>query len=63
VECTGDYLVLLFLIELNKVYGIAGNTYGKLRILLGMLLSINKCVPVKYVYIKVMATLFSIAVK
>ncbi len=57
MECTGDNVSLLLGCKFDKVYSVAGNSDGKLRIILGMLLSIKQCVSVKYIYIKMMAAL------
>ena len=58
MECSGNNVVLLLLGELDEVYGIAGNPDSKLRIVLGMLLGIEESVPVEYVYVEVMTTLY-----
>ena len=63
VEGTGNYLVLLFLGKLDKVYRVAAYSYGKLGVLLRMSLSVKKCLLGKYVYVKVVSALLYVAVK
>ena len=62
MECSGDNVVLLLLCELDEVYGIAGNPYCELGIVLGMLLSIEESLPVEYIYVEVMTTLNGITI-
>ena len=63
VERTGDYLVLLLLGELDKVYGVAAYSDGKLGILFGMCLRVEKSLTGEDVDVKVMSALFNVAVK
>ena len=42
VEGTGNYLVLLLLGKLNKVYRIAAYSYGKLGVFFGVSLSVKE---------------------
>ena len=49
MEGSCNNVVLLLFCKLDEVYGITGNADCKLRILLGVLLSVKKSVAVKYV--------------
>ncbi len=63
MEGSGNNLVLLFLCELDEVYGVARNSDCKLRIKLGVLLCVNEKLSVKHVYVEVVTALEHIAVK
>ena len=63
VECSGDNVVLLLLGKLDEVYCISGNTDSELRIVLGVLLSIEKSITCEYVNVEVVAALNCITVK
>ena len=63
MERTGDYLILLFLCELDKVYRIAAYTNGELGILFGMRLGIKKSFARENVYVEVVSTLLNVAVE
>ena len=63
MEGSGDNVVLLLLGELDEVYGIAGNPDCELRIVLGMLLSIEKCLTVEDIDVEVMTALYGITVE
>ena len=59
INGTAQYIQLLLACQLNKVNGIAADADGKLRILLGVLHSINQKFAVKHVHIQVLATIRS----
>ena len=63
MESTGNDVSLLLGSELDEVNGISGHADGQLRIVLGMLLSVQEHISVQHVYVEVMAALCSIAVK
>lgn len=63
MERTGNYISLLLGSKLNEVYCIARNTDSKLRIILGMLLRIQKSISVKYVYVKMETAFFNISIE
>ena len=63
VEGTGDYLVLLFLGELDEVNGVAADSDGKLGILFGMCLCVKEGLTGENVDVQVVSALFNIAVK
>jgi hypothetical protein len=63
VEGSGDNVCLLLGSKLDEVYCVSGNADGELRIVLGMLLSIEKSVSVENVNVKMVATLGSITIK
>lgn len=56
IDCTRQYVKLLFACKLNEVHGITANTDSELRILLWMLHSIKKQVAVEHVDIDVLST-------
>ena len=62
MECSGDNVVLLLLGKLDEVYCISGNTDSELRIVLGVLLSIEKSITCEYVNVEVVAALNCITV-
>ena len=63
VECSCDNVVLLLLGKLDEVYSVSGYTDSKLRIVLGMLLSIEKCISCEHVNVEVVTSLDCITVK
>lgn len=63
MECSGDNVILLFLGQLNEVYSITGNTDSQLRIVLGVLLSVQKSILSEHVYVEVMTALCGIAIE
>ena len=63
MECSGDNVVLLLLSKLDEVYCISGNTDSELRIVLRVLLSIEKSITCEYVNVEVVAALNCITVK
>ena len=63
MEGTGDDVSLLLGSELDEVDGISGYTDGQLRIVLGMLLSVQQHIPVQHVHVQMMAALCRIAIQ
>jgi hypothetical protein len=63
MEGTRDYICLLLGSQLDEVYSVSGNADGKLRILLGILLSVKKGLSVQNVYVQVMAALSSVTIQ
>ncbi len=63
MEGTGDYLVLLFLRELDEVHGISAYTDGELGVFLGVCLSIKESFSCENVDVQVVAALLNVAVK
>ena len=63
VEGTADHVGLLFRGKLDKVYCVAADPDGKLRIVFRMLLGIQQSIPVQNIYIQMMSTLGCIAVQ
>ena len=63
MEGTRDNISLLLGSELYEVNGIAGNPDGKLRIILGMLLCIEKSISVKNGNVKMVSALGSVTIE
>ena len=63
VERTGDNVRLLLWCEFDEVYSVAGYTDRQLRIVLRMLLCVQKGISVEYVYVEVMAAFCCIAIQ
>ena len=63
MEGSCDNVILLLLGELDEVNRITGNSDGELRIVLGMLLCIEKCLTVEYINVEVMTALYGIAIE
>ena len=62
VNSSGNNVILLFLRELNEVYGIAGYTNGELRIFFRMRLRIQKGFTIENVNVEVMTTVANVTV-
>ena len=58
MEGSGNNIRLLFRCKLDKVYGISGYADGQLGIILRMLLRIEKRIPVEYIDIQMMSSLY-----
>ena len=63
VEGSGDNVSLLLGSKLNEVYCVSGNTDGELRIVLGMLLCIEKSISVENVNVKMVSALGSVTIE
>ena len=63
VERTGDNVCLLLRCKLDEVYCVTGNTDRQLRIVLGMLLSVQKSISVEYVDVEVMTALGCVVIQ
>ena len=63
VECSANYICLLFRSQLNEINGIAADTDRKLGIVLRMFLSVQKHISVKNVYVQMMSSFFCISIQ
>lgn len=63
MERSGDNVVLLLFGKLYKINGVSRYPYSKLRILFGVLLSVQQGFSCKYIYVEVMSAFFHITIK